>query len=268
MSNRIVSLYAEGKKAAPLAIHTHKVTSPVLHNINDCIVVIPTYNERENISLMIKELKNLHEAVDILIVDDNSPDGTAIIVEQLIERYDGLYLIKRPHKGGLGSAYKDGFRFALRTGWKYICQMDADFSHDPQELSLLINACRNGADIAVGSRYISGGKIEGWPWRRWLLSRAANLYAQIMTRHRVKDMTSGFKCFKNKALGMIDLSRVSSEGYIFQVEMNYWAKKESLILKQVPICFSDRRFGLSKLGKNEAYEGMRQLLKLVFDIKT
>ncbi len=257
------------KKVACKLKTSFQVTKPSLQlirtSINDCIVVVPTYNEKDNIIPMVTALKQLPIPVDILVVDDNSPDGTAEIVQKLIERYKGLYLIKRPKKKGLGSAYKDGFGFAVRNGWKYICQMDADFSHEPADVCRLLAACREGADVAIGSRYKRGGKIEGWPLKRWLISRTANLYAQILTRSRIKDLTGGFKCFTRGALEKINLNHVNSEGYVFQVEMNYRAAKQGLRIERLPICFTDRIRGFSKLGKDEAINGAKQLLKLVFN---
>ena len=234
-------------------------------SVSDCIVVVPTYNERENITPLITALKTLSEPVDILVVDDGSPDGTGDIVRSLIQRYEGVYLLQRHGKGGLGSAYKAGFAFALRHGWEYICQMDADFSHDPKDILRLLNSCRNGADVAIGSRYVKGGRISGWPWRRHLLSRTANIYAQMLTRCRISDLTGGFKCFTRQALQKIDLGKIGSEGYIFQVEMNYRATIEGLNVEQLPICFADRTQGASKMGSAEAREGLIQVLRLVFN---
>ena len=231
---------------------------------SESIVVIPTYNERENIASMIAALRSLDEPLDILVVDDNSPDGTADVVAKLIEKHDGIYLLRRKGKLGLGTAYKAGFAFALRHGWQYICQMDADFSHDPKDVPRLIAQCKAGSDVAIGSRYVKGGKIEGWPWKRWLLSRTANFVAQIMLGSHVKDLTGGFKCFHRKALERINLERVSSEGYVFQVEMNHWARREGLKTSHIPICFTERRQGTSKMGKDEALGGFKQLLRLVF----
>ena len=229
----------------------------------DCLVVIPTYNERENIAAMIGALRSLSEPVDILVVDDNSPDGTAEVVKALIASEDGIYLLQRPGKQGLGNAYKAGFAFALQHGWSYIVQMDADFSHDPTDVSRLLSSCRLGSDITIGSRYVKGGRIAGWPLKRWLLSRCANLTAQIMLRSNIKDVTAGFKCFRREALEKIDLSKVASEGYVFQVEVNHRAKLEKLSIKQIPICFSDRRQGVSKMGKDEAVGGFKQLIVLL-----
>lgn len=166
--------------------------------LSDCVVVIPTYNERENIARMILTLKSLEEPLDILVVDDNSPDGTARAVQNLISETEGLYLLQRPSKTGLGSAYKVGFSFALQHGWKYICQMDADFSHNPKDVLRLLRTCRQGVDVAIGSRYVKGGRVDGWPWKRWLLSRGANLLAQLVLRAGISDMTAGLNAFGEK----------------------------------------------------------------------
>jgi dolichol-phosphate mannosyltransferase len=230
---------------------------------SDCLVVVPTYNERENIAAMIVALQDLSEPVDILIVDDNSPDGTAEVVRQFMQERDGIYLLQRKGKRGLGRAYKDGFRFALRHGWSYIVQMDADFSHNPRDVVRLWQECRQGAEVVLGSRYVGGGKIKGWPWRRWLLSRMANLYAQTMLGSRIADLTGGFKCFTRRALEKIQLDRIGSDGYIFQVEVNYRAWQEKLPIRQLPICFTDRRVGQSKMGAQEIREGLLRLWKLV-----
>lgn len=229
---------------------------------SDSIVVVPTYNERENIEPLIKALRSLAIPLDILVIDDNSPDGTSEVVGRLVKDNEGIYLHRRAGKLGLGSAYKEGFEFALRHSWKYICQMDADFSHDPDDLLRLIQSCRDGADVTLGSRYVKGGKISGWPLSRWLLSRFANLLAQTMLLTRVNDLTGGFKCFRANAIKRIGLDRVRSEGYIFQVEMNHLAAKEKLSIKQIPICFTDRTLGRTKMGKHEAKDGFAQLKRL------
>lgn len=227
-----------------------------------CVVVVPTYNERENITALLEALQGLAEPVDVLVVDDNSPDGTADRVRAFMQQRDGVYLLQRPGKAGLGRAYRAGFTFALRHGWDYICQMDADFSHAPADVPRLLAACRAGADIALGSRYVGGGRIEGWPLRRWLLSRTANLLAQTLLQCRIADLTGGFKCFRRRALERLKLAEVTSEGYIFQVEMNHRARQAGLRLSQVPICFSERRYGVSKMDLQEAGGGLRQLLRL------
>ena len=229
---------------------------------SECLVVIPTYNERENIAALIHALRALDEPLDVLVVDDNSPDGTAEIVRELMARHDGIYLLQRSGKQGLGTAYRAGFTFALQHGWQYICQMDADFSHDPQAVLDLLALCRSGADVAVGSRYVGGGRTIGWPWRRRLLSRGANLCAQVLLHSRLTDMTGGFKCFTRSALQQIDLARISSQGYIFQVEMNHRAEQHHLTIKQHPIHFTDRRHGTSKMGIDEARGGLKQLIRL------
>jgi dolichol-phosphate mannosyltransferase len=239
------------------------LSCPIPLRSSECVVVVPTYNERENIASLISALQSLSEPVDILVVDDNSPDGTAEIVRNRIRQREGIYLLVRPGKTGLGSAYKAGFAFALRHGWKYIAQMDADFSHNPKDVLRLLQACRTGADVAIGSRYVKGGRIEGWPLKRWIISRGANLLAQVMLRSRIRDLTGGFKCFTRQAMEQIDLNRVASEGYIFQVEMNHRARDQGLTIRQVPICFTDRKRGLSKMGTQEARDGIRQLWRMM-----
>ena len=242
-----------------------KVTCDVAGPLNpasECLVVIPTYNERENIGDMISALQGIGEQVDILVVDDNSPDGTATLVQQVIQSRSGIYLMHRPGKGGLGSAYKEAFTFALQKSWRYICEMDADFSHNPQDIVRLLENCRKGADLTIGSRYIPGGSVVGWSlWRRFV-SRAANITAQVLLRSKICDITSGFKCFKRQTLKSIDLDCVTSEGYIFQVEMNHRARLKGLKIEQVPICFKERRQGKSKLGMKEALVGIWQLFRL------
>jgi dolichol-phosphate mannosyltransferase len=230
-------------------------------------VVVPTYNERENIDALIAALQGIGERVDILVVDDNSPDGTASLVQQLMQSRGGIYLMLRPGKGGIGSAYKEAFTFALGQSWRYICQMDADFSHSPEDVLQLLESCRKGVDVTIGSRYILGGKVVGWSlWRR-LLSRTANFTAQVLLRSELSDLTSGFKCFKREALEQINLGRITSESYIFQVEMNHRARQKEMRIEQLPICFTERRQGKSKLSIKDAWFGIWQLLRLVLRFK-
>lgn len=239
------------------------VTGPQLP-ASDCVVVVPTYNELENIVDLIFALQGIAERVDVLIVDDNSPDGTATLVQQLMQSRSGIYLMHRPGKGGIGSAYKEAFTFALRKSWRYICQMDADFSHSPEDVLKLLERCRKGADLTIGSRYILGGKVVGWSlWRRFL-SRAANFLAQLLLQSQVNDLTSGFKCFTREALELINLDCITSDGYIFQVEMNHQARLKGLRIEQLPICFTERRRGKSKLRMKEAWLGMWQLFRLAW----
>ncbi len=229
---------------------------------SDCVVIIPTYNECENISRMITALKSLPYPVDILVVDDNSPDGTANVVREKMQFYDGVYLLHREKKEGLGKAYKAGFQFALRGGWEYICQMDADFSHNPKDVMCLLHECQNGSDIVIGSRYVKGGKTIGWPLKRRIISKIANIVAKILLRIKIDDITAGFKCFTRSALEKINVNQIESEGYIFQVEVNHRARCENIPVKQIPISFTDRTRGESKLGRKEAKQGLIQLFKL------
>ena len=249
-------------KADRVSTHRPGRSRLVSRAASESLVVVPTHNERENIGKLILALQALVEPVDILVVDDNSPDGTAEVVRRLMRQREGIYLLQRPGKQGLGTAYRAGFAFALAYGWQYICQMDADFSHNPRDILRLLAQCRSGADVTIGSRYIGGGRIVGWPWKRWLLSRAANLTAQVFLQSRISDLTGGFKCFRRAALEKIDLDRVTSEGYIFQVEMNHRARREGLKLRQIPICFTERHCGVSKMGRHEARQGLGQLARL------
>jgi len=230
----------------------------------DCLVVVPTYNERENIADLIYALQGLTEQVDILIVDDNSPDGTAESVQQLMDSHGGIYLMRRPEKKGIGSAYREAFNFALQKSWRYICQIDADFSHNPEDVLRLLKSCRNGAGLTIGSRYILGGKIIGWSlWRRFV-SRTANLLSQLLLKSQINDLTSGFKCFTREALELINLDCITSDDYIFQVEMNHRARLKGLRIEQLPICFTERRRGKSKLGIKEAWIGLWRLFRLAW----
>ncbi len=219
------------------------------------IVVIPTYNEAENIELLIKEIhKNVPE-MDILIVDDNSPDGTAQIVENLMNEDKRIHLIKRAGKMGLGTAYCEGFKYSLDRNYEVICEMDADFSHDPAELkNFLINFPEY--DLIIGSRYIVGVNVVNWPLSRLILSYGANLYTRIITGMPVKDATGGFKCFRASKLKEIDLDTIKSNGYGFQIEMNYRMWKNGARIKEIPIIFVDRRSGVSKMNKSIVYEAI------------
>lgn len=243
--------------------------SPVLgpaQPLSECVVVIPTYNEADNIGDLIETLAGL-AGVDILIADDNSPDGTGARVEQYIGERSGIFLMRRPAKQGLGNAYKEAFAYALGRNWRYICQMDADFSHDPQDLLRLLARCRQGAGMAIGSRYISGGAIAGWSLHRRWISRLANWTARFLLRCGIRDMTSGFRCFSREALEAIQPERVTGEGYIFQVEVLYRALRKGIRVEQVPICFTERRKGKSKLSVQDAWMGIRQLLRLAMQGK-
>lgn len=227
------------------------------------IVVIPTYNEADNIQSLIETLHNVVPDTHILVVDDNSPDGTAQIVETIEKNDDRVHLIVRPGKMGLGTAYCHGFRWALDRGYDAICEMDADFSHDPNELKTFFNEFPN-YDLIIGSRYIKGVNVINWPLSRLLLSYGANLYTQIITGMPIKDATGGFKCFRAEKLKEIELDRIKTNGYGFQIEMNYRMWKKGARIKEVPIIFVDRRSGVSKMNKSIIYEAIFLVWKLKF----
>lgn len=221
-------------------------------------MIIPTYNELANIESIIRFVFGLGQDFHILVVDDNSPDGTADTVRALQPVFPGtLFLEERKGKLGLGTAYIHGFRWALRNGYQYIFEMDADFSHDPRDLQRLYEACRDrGADVAVGSRYTSGGRVENWPLDRNLLSKSAAIYTQMITWMPVKDPTAGFVCYRREVLETINLNRIRFVGYAFQIEMKFAAWKLGFRIQEVPIVFTDRKLGVSKMNKGIIKEGI------------
>lgn len=212
------------------------------------LVIIPTYNEKENIAAIIRAVSSLPVEFDILIVDDNSPDGTASIVEEMGSQENNLHLIRRSGKLGLGTAYIAGFKWAIENKFDIICEMDADFSHDPADLVRLYETCMNGTDLAIGSRYISGVNVVNWPLGRVLMSYGASIYVRIVTGLKVKDTTAGFKAYKREVLETIGLDDIRSKGYAFQIEMKFAAWKYGFKIKEVPIVFTDRRLGTSKMS--------------------
>jgi dolichol-phosphate mannosyltransferase len=219
---------------------------------SDTLVIIPTYNESKNIARMIPALIGLSSLqVDILVVDDGSPDGTATVVKHMQHEYDDrVHLIERAGKLGLGTAYVAGFRFALERSYQFICEMDADFSHDPKDIPRLVKLVRSGeADLAIGSRYNEGISIINWPLSRLILSYAANVYARTITGMKVLDTTAGFKCFHRRVLESIDLNRIKSNGYSFQIEMHYRTFKKGFRIKEVSVIFRERVEGVSKMSK-------------------
>ncbi len=226
------------------------------------LVIIPTYNEKKNISIVIEKLNSLNTGVDILVVDDNSPDGTAEIVKGLQKENKNLFLVKRSNKLGLGTAYIRGFNWALERGYQYILEMDADLSHNPDDVPRLIKECKKGYDLVIGSRYCDGVNVTHWPIKRLLLSYGANKYTRIVTGLPIKDTTAGFKCFNRRVLEDIDLSRIKSSGYSFQIEMNFRAWKKGYSLKEIPIVFEERSEGESKMSKNIVYEAVFMVWKL------
>jgi dolichol-phosphate mannosyltransferase len=214
-------------------------------------VIIPTYNEARNIQSVIERVMGLPRPISMLVVDDGSPDGTPEIVREAQQQYPGcIYMIERAGKQGLGTAYREGFRFALEADYTYICEMDADLSHDPADLPKLIDPVEQGlADLTIGSRYIGGTRVVNWPLRRLLLSYGASIYTRMITRLPVFDVTAGFKCFHRRVLEAIDLNRVKSNGYSFQIEMNYRAWLRDFRLLEIPIIFTERTEGQSKMSK-------------------
>ena len=219
--------------------------------MSDSLVVIPTYNEAHNIGKLIKILMGLEEPVHVLVIDDGSPDGTADIVTKLSKSFTGrIFLIEREGKLGLGTAYVEGFRYALDNDYKFICEMDADFSHNPEDVPRLIEAVKNGvADVAIGSRYSNGISIVNWPLSRLILSYGANVYARWITGLPIKDTTAGFKCIHRDVLEAIDLSKIRSNGYAFQIEIHFRAWKAGFKLREISIIFREREEGVSKMSK-------------------
>jgi len=235
------------------------------------IVIIPTYKERENIEAIVKSISTQRIAFDILIIDDNSPDGTAAIIKELQKSFPNLYLIERPDKLGLGTAYIAGFKWALEKGYSYIYEMDADFSHDPNDLVRLYQACsENGADLAIGSRYISGVNVVNWPLSRVLMSYIASIYVRMITGMRIMDTTAGFKCYKKEVLERIKLDKIKSVGYGFQIEMKFKTWILGYEIVEIPIIFTDRKLGASKMSGgifNEALWGVLRMKLRSFFIK-
>ncbi len=217
------------------------------------LVIIPTYNELENIGALLDQLIALPHGLDVLVVDDASPDGTAALVEERMRREPRIHLLKRPGKMGLGSAYRDGFRYALDHGAEYIFEMDADFSHDPNAIGDFLVAARD-ADVVLGSRYIGGVRVVNWPLNRLILSRSANVYTRLITGLPVHDATGGFKCFRRRALEGIRLDRVRSDGYAFQIEVSFKCWKRGFKIREIPIVFVDRRAGVSKMNRRIIWE--------------
>ena len=223
------------------------------------LVIIPTFNEAKNIEKMIPTLIGLSALqVDVLVVDDGSPDGTAEIVKHMQHEFDGrVHLISRPGKLGLGTAYVEGFRFALERHYLYICEMDADFSHDPKDVPRLVKMVSSGdADLAIGSRYNEGISIINWPLSRLILSYAANVYARTVTGMKVYDTTAGFKCFHRKVLESFDLNRIKANGYSFQIEMHFRAFKKGFKIRELSVIFRERVEGVSKMSKGIVWEAI------------
>ena len=226
------------------------------------LVIIPTYNEIDNIEKVLNTLINLKiPNIDILVIDDNSPDGTADLIEKYSKNHPQVSIIKRIAKMGLGTAYIRGFKYAIENGYDYIFEMDADSSHDPNEIPNFLKAVEK-ADLVIGSRYVTGVNVINWPLSRLFISVMANKYSQIITGMPIHDCTSGFKCFKRKVLKAIPLDEISSSGYSFQIEMNFKAWKRDFIIKEIPIIFYDRTVGSSKMSKRIIMEAIFIVWKL------
>jgi dolichol-phosphate mannosyltransferase len=228
------------------------------------IVIIPTYNERENIANILQAIFSLQQGYHILVIDDGSPDGTAQIVKDLFVSFPGqLFLEERKGKMGLGTAYIHGFKWCIARGYDFIFEMDADFSHNPKDLERLYIACKEqGGDVAVGSRYVQGGKVDNWPIDRHIYSRGGAIYTQLITWMPVKDPTAGFVCYQRKVLETINLDAIRFVGYAFQIEMKFAAWKLGFKIIEVPITFIDRKVGVSKMNKGIVKEGIFGVLKI------
>jgi dolichol-phosphate mannosyltransferase len=235
-------------------------------NYLEKIVIIPTYNEKENIANILRAIFSLNQSYNVLVIDDGSPDGTADIVRDLQQLYEGqLFLEVREGKQGLGTAYIHGFKWSIAREYDFIFEMDADFSHPPADLEKLYNACKyNGYDVAVGSRYVEGGKVANWPWNRRFYSKGGALYTKMITWMPINDPTAGFVCYRREVLETINFDEIKFVGYAFQIEMKFAAWKLKFKIKEVPITFIDRKQGSSKMNKGILKEGVLGVLKIQF----
>lgn len=234
-----------------------------LSSMSNALVIIPTYNEIENINKMLDTVMNLNEGFDVLIVDDGSPDGTAQVVREKMDAFGGrIHLEERTGKLGLGTAYIHGFKWALARGYEYIFEMDCDFSHDPNDLARLKKACEDGADLSIGSRYVKGVNVVNWPMSRVLLSYFASVYVRFITGMPIQDATAGFKCYKRTTLEGINFDKIHFVGYAFQIEMKFkvWQRKMSIV--EVPVIFTDRTEGQSKMSSGIIKEAIFGVIKL------
>ena len=230
-------------------------------NPGEVVIVVPTYNEIENVERLVNAIYEYLPGINILFVDDNSPDGTASVIKELQKTKDFVHILERPNKEGLGRAYIAGFKVALKMGFQYIFEMDADFSHDPKEIPNFLEAIEDN-DLVLGSRYVKGVNVVNWPLRRLLLSYYANAYCRIVTGLPIQDATGGFKCFRRTVLETLDLDNVASNGYGFQIELTFKAWRKNFRIKEIPIIFIDREFGESKLSKNIMWEAIFLVWKL------
>lgn len=230
--------------------------------MNNKIVIIPTYNEIDNAENIIRKVMSLQPEFDLLIVDDNSPDGTGNIVINLQKEFNRLHLLSRKEKNGLGTAYIEGFKWCLQRKYDYIFEMDADFSHHPDDLIRLYKACEEGADLAIGSRYITGVNVVNWPMNRVLMSYYASSYVRMITGMTIRDTTAGFVCYKRNLLETIELDKIKFRGYAFQIEMKFTASKYGFKIVEVPIIFTDRTQGESKMSKGIFKEAILGVISL------
>lgn len=236
-------------------------------NTSDSIVIIPTYNEKENIEKIIRAVMDLEHGFNILVIDDGSPDGTADIVRGLMQNEfrDRLFIVERSGKLGLGTAYIAGFKWAIERGYDYVFEMDADFSHAPQDLPRLLEACSSGGfDVAIGSRYVSGVNVVNWPMGRVLMSYFASKYVHLVTGLPIHDATAGFKCYRRQVLETIELDRIHFKGYAFQIEMKFTAYKCGFKIKEVPVVFVNRELGTSKMSGGIFSEALFGVIRLKF----
>lgn len=234
--------------------------------MNPALVIIPTYNERENLEPISAAVLAADPRVDILVVDDNSPDGTGQLADALASSQPRIKVLHREKKQGLGRAYLHAFQWALEHGYQFIIEMDADFSHDPRYLPKLLDEAQAGSDLVLGSRYVTGGGTVNWGVGRQLLSQGGSLYARSILGVRVRDLTGGFKCFNRRVLESIDLGAVESSGYAFQIELTYRALKKGFTVKELPIVFEDRRVGQSKMSRKIFVEALTMVWKLRFTV--
>ncbi len=229
--------------------------------MSKALVIIPTYNEAPNAERIITEVLQQSEIVEVLIVEDNSPDGTAAIVKKMMETNPRIHILERERKLGLGTAYVAGFKYAISHKFDFIFEMDADFSHNPKEIPIMLGKMEE-CDVLIGSRYIKGVNVVNWPMKRLILSYSANIYTRVITGMPIHDATAGFKCYKRKVLESIDLDSIRSNGYAFQIETNFLAWKKGFKLLEMPIVFVDRRVGVSKMNKKIVYEAAFMVWKL------
>jgi len=231
------------------------------------LIVVPTYNERDNVEEVVRQFLAPVASAELLFVDDNSPDGTGDLLDQIAENNTRVHVMHRAGKLGLGTAYLDGFRWALERNYDYILEMDADFSHDPKYLPDMVRLAREGADMVVGSRYVKGGGTINWGLGRQFISRCGSLYARSILGVRVRDLTSGFACYRRQTLEQLDLDQVKSNGYSFQIEMKYRVLKTGMQVSELPIVFEDRRVGQSKMSRTIFMEALLMVWKLRASVK-